>query len=481
MEDSQQIMIDYIENLLYTTPKLIKPKIRGNERIFNHREEFYIIKRYIENFLEGKTKQRFIIMPGLRGVGKTTILYQIYDYLLNEKNIDSERILFLNLDRIKDFTNFDLQNYVDCFLKDIHEAYPLVNQPVFIFVDESQYSNKWDNVGKIIYDEDENVFLIFTGSDALNLEFSKESARRSLNCPVYPLNFSQYLYLKHNIQLPNTFSNSLFDLIWTGNCDNAIKLEKNIKKEILTNLPINPTKEFNYYLKFGELPFSFDLEDYEIIQQTIDMKNRIIEKDLDIISSFTSPNRMATYKLINMLAIQKPGDISQNTIANTLDIAGATVSSIISALEKTQLIFHCEPYGSSQKRTTKSWKYYFLSNQIKSCIYLNIFQASSNPKDFLGLISENYVASALFKMKAKKGNFGIFYDSDKKGVDFLLNNTFGEIIPIEVGTGKKSIKQVKLAIKKKNSTHGILISDRTDKIVKEDDIINIPLSTFSLM
>ena len=53
----------------------------------------------------------------------------------------------------------------------------------------------------------------------------------------------------------------------------------------------------------------------------------------------------------------------------------------------------------------------------------------------------------------------------------------GDIIPIEVGIGAKNTKQVKKAI----SDYGIIVSNRSSRIQKEDNIISIPLSTFSFM
>lgn len=81
-------------------------------------------------------------MPGLRGVGKTTIIYQLFSYLLNEKQIPKNRILYLNLENLKDVPNFNIKECLDIFLKDVNEAYPTVKNQVFIFVDESQYSKK---------------------------------------------------------------------------------------------------------------------------------------------------------------------------------------------------------------------------------------------------------------------------------------------------------------------------------------------------
>jgi hypothetical protein len=51
----------------------------------------------------GNDENRFLVMPGLRGVGKTTIMLQIYDYLLNGKGIENDRILYLNADELKLF------------------------------------------------------------------------------------------------------------------------------------------------------------------------------------------------------------------------------------------------------------------------------------------------------------------------------------------------------------------------------------------
>ena len=47
-------------------------------------DEFEEIKNSIDEFIEGNELNRFIVLPGIRGVGKTTLLYQAYYYLLNE-------------------------------------------------------------------------------------------------------------------------------------------------------------------------------------------------------------------------------------------------------------------------------------------------------------------------------------------------------------------------------------------------------------
>jgi predicted AAA+ superfamily ATPase len=66
-------------------------------------------------------------------------------------------------------------------------------------------------------------------------------------------------------------------------------------------------------------------------------------------------------------------------------------------------------------------------------------------------------------------------------MDFLLYNANDEIVPVEVGLGQKSKKQLNNAIRKYRANHGILISNLTEKIEKEDNIIKIPWITFSFL
>ena len=114
------------------------------------------MKEYIDNFLNEINTDKFFVMPGLRGVGKTTILYQLYDYLLNTKKIESTKVLYLDLERLKDELNLNLLEFFDIFIKVINEKYQFTDEALFIFVDESQYDHNWASAGKIVFDETGN-------------------------------------------------------------------------------------------------------------------------------------------------------------------------------------------------------------------------------------------------------------------------------------------------------------------------------------
>lgn len=475
--------IDYLLNILKSTPELVENSITKNNQNLNKRKYFYELKNKIDIFLEGDTDNRFYIIPGLRGVGKTTILFQLYNYLIKSKNINPKQILYLDLDRLKDYGKFNILNYLDLFIKDINEEAYLNRDPIFIFVDESQYSHNWDHVGKIIFDENKNVFLIFTGFDALNLETSMDSTRRSIKKEIYPLNFSEYLNLKYDCVIPNNISEEIFNMIFTGDINESLKIEKDIQRNIYTQFRRDIEKIWQEFIQYGEFPACFNKTKTEIIQTGLDIKNRIIEKDMDLTASFTTNTKQISYSVLNILALQKPGTLSTQKLATTFEIGKTSVNTILDAFRNTQLIFNIEAYGSINKRNRYPKEYYFLSNQIKANIYQNSGQATRNQNEFLGILAENLVASSLFKMKKKSmRDFGIFYDPrTKNNVDFLINSILGEIIPIEVGIGKKNKKQITNAMNHYDSNYGIVISNKTKQIKKENNVIFIPIKTFSLM
>ena len=81
----------------------------------------------------------------------------------------------------------------------------------------------------------------------------------------------------------------------------------------------------------------------------------------------------------------------------------------------------------------------------------------------------------------KGDSIEIYFDSKKAGVDFIIKDLNHKAIPIEVGIGKKNKKQIKTAIKRYDADYGIIISDKTDYLIKDEDVIFIPYKIFSLM
>ena len=452
---------------------------------FNHREEYFRVKKYIDDYLEGKVENRFIILPGLRGVGKTTILFQLYSYLLNTMKISSDNILYLSMDQVTSYFQTNLLEIIDIYLKDIHNVDKVhLDKKIFVFVDESHFDKKWAMSGKIIYDNTKNIFLVFTGSSALNLEINADIARRMDKTQIFPNNFNEYILLKHNISIECEFSKKLKDLIYFGEkeqINEAIKCEKKVYKNLHT-LNNNPKIEFESFLKRHGFPFSLNQTENKTYEKISSVVENIIERDVPSIKSFNSSTSDTIRRIILYIALQKSGGTSNQKIADYLSISPTTVKDILNTLEKTQLIFNVKPYGGPSKLIRKSWQYYFLSPSIKTAINFDFGRYNLNNRKCLGLLAENLVASSLYKMsKTDFPYLGLFYPPEKRSSDFIVRTKLDDLVPIEVGFGKKTKSQLIKDMNNYNCKYGILVSNRYERIKYENDIIYIPLVSFGFI
>ncbi|WP_332870913.1 ATP-binding protein [Methanobrevibacter oralis] len=334
----------------------------------------------------------------------------------------------------------------------------------------------------MIYDKNENIFMIFTGSSALNLEYNADASRRMLKKIITPLNYNQHLKLKYNIDL-NHISEALEKIIFTGEIKEAINYEKEAKSTIINNINYS-SYDWNEYFKYGGFPFLFnDSNPLDITSKLIDICEKIVNTDMINIKNFTAENQANAKRILRFIALQEPGEASQAKLSNYLKTSTGNVKNILDILEKTQLLVHCEPYGGEAKRIKKSWKYYFATPSLHNVLSSKYGNNLKNSNEYEGILLENLVASTLFNIRNRKNNhFHIYYDVNKKNnVDFIIKKDFENPIPIEVGHGNKNKKQIINAIKRYKANYGIIVSNKTTSIQKEDNIIFIPKKTFSLL
>ena len=489
---------NYITLKQNEVPNLIK-KVQD----FNYKGDYYQIKKYLDDFSNGKDIHRVIVMPGLRGVGKTTILLQLYNYLLNEKKIPNENILYISMDQIVGYFDINLLKFIDIFLETKHNTSQVnLDKKLFIFVDECHHDKQWGLAGKIIYDNTKNICLIFTGSSAIEMEINPDIVRRISKQTIYPNNFKDYLELKHNIKIDynfpkslenqkfskieqnQCFSKSLEDLIYFGE-EKCIKKAKKLEKRVydqLIHLNNYPYIEFNNFLKIYGFASTLEFEKIDAYKEIIEIINKLIENDIPSVKSFNTSTNTSIKRIIIYLALQRPGSTSIGKIASYLSISPKLVHDILDALEQTQLIFSIKPYGGAGSVVKKPWNYYFLSPSLKSAINYDIGRFNLDNKKCLGALAENYVASSLLKMNQRTFKLmGLFYPTEKGSTDFLLRTKLDDIVPIEVGIGRKTKSQVVKTIKKYDCKYGILISNRHYRIKQENNIIHIPLTSFGFL
>lgn len=483
MDDKTQLILNFINESSSNMPYVLKDKLIRDGKKLKYRFEFEEIKNSIDEFIEGNELNRFIVLPGIRGVGKTTLLYQAYYYLLNEKHILPDQIIYLSCD--------DLNNIVDCNIREIVDIYlnnqfntqlRLLDKEIFLLIDESQYDKNWSMSCKIIYDRSEKIFMVFTGSSALNLEYNADAARRMFKRVVTPLNYNEHLKLKYDYSNIN-LGNSLVRLILNGEEQNAIKYENEMNRDLINNIKYN-FNDWDEYLKYGGFPILARKINFRRLSTNIvDMIEKVVNTDMVAIKNFTFENQTNSNRILRYLALQNAGDLSQNNLAKYLKTSQANVKNILDILEKTHLIFSIEAYGTSSKRMKKTKKYYFATSSIRNALSENSGNIINDIKQYEGILLENHVASILFNF-TQRGNdcFTLYYDANKKrNVDFILQRDFKNPIPIEVGRGRKDKKQITHAINSYGADYGIIISDTTTNIEKHNNIIYVPPKTFSFL
>ena len=452
---------------------------------FNKRSDYETVITYIEDFLNGENINRFIVLPGLRDVGKTTLLFQIYEYLLKEKEITSQNILYFSCDRLKKTGNVDIFTIITSYLETYHNSLiETLSYPVFILIDEAQYDKEWALNGKLIFDGSKNIFMIFTGSSALKLSDNPDAARRLLNIPIHPLTYSEHLKLKYG-NFKNDISHNLIQLIFDGETQNAFGLEREIM-EIYSNFKNYNVSEWKNYLQYGGFPSSFHQTNKNITKKIVSMVDKVVTTDMNNIEGINTNTQNLAFQILNFFAFQNPGEVSKGSLSNRFDAKTGLVSKVLNILEKTQLIFHIEPFTSSVKRTTKPHEYFFATSSLKHNLALDIGIATLEDKEaYMGKLLETYVASSFHNLDNKSiTSYKTYYDdtkkSSRKNVDFIVQRGMEKPIPIEVSYGKKDKSQIKHAINKYKSPHGIIISDN-EKIKKEKDIVYLPHEIFAFM
>jgi predicted AAA+ superfamily ATPase len=437
----------------------------------------YRLKNIINDFISSsKEYNRLILMPGIRGVGKTTVLSQLYLYLIEELKISRERVIFLSVDSLVKVMNSSIYDFLQSYEKSILLKYlSEIEEPIFLLLDEVHYDEKWPFVLKMIYDTAPKVFVVATGSSALSLMSTADLARRATVEEIFPLNFSEYLMLeKGEIKSYSKLRSFVLDLIFNPSLIDNLRNDEEIRKEYSSFIVLADEIRVRRFLKYGGFPFSPFYDERDIVLRVKSVLDKIIEEDIRKLGNFKSETLEKLWRFL--ILITSSPEISIHSLSNQIGLSKTVVSQILRVLENSSLLFSLKPLGGEEKIAKKAWRYYFLTPTIRSSIkqYLGTFKE----EDF-GILFEEYVASAFFRIGRTKTPISLFFDAEKGGADLIIKTPVRKPIPVEVKLGDKSEKQVLKSMKKFNSSHGIVIGDFEVKF--ENNILYIPINLFLVL
>ena len=121
---------------------------------------FLTLEKYFNKFINDDLSEdeKIIILPGVRGVGKTTLLSQLYffnDFISNKhckvknniKKVDYK--IYISADRLL-VENISLKEFFDFLEKDVLGNF--LDKKILLLIDEIQYDQRWSLFLILIFD-----------------------------------------------------------------------------------------------------------------------------------------------------------------------------------------------------------------------------------------------------------------------------------------------------------------------------------------
>lgn len=348
-------------------------------------------------------EEDIIIVLGARRVGKTTLLSQMRNFLIQERGVKEQNIYFLNLDVVDDLLIVKDQS---SFIKYIKSR--IANkEKLYFFIDEVQ---RLENPGlflKGVYDLHLPIQCIVSGSSSLEIKAKTQeqlTGRKKLFY-LYPFSFGEFLSAKDE--------------------EFRIIQQKGEMSEADTKIVRQYLKEFLVWGGYPEV----------VLADTVERKMRALEEiynsylDKDIVNFLKIEDQIAFTKLVKILSSQAGGLANVSELSMTLGVKNTTVKRYLQALEGTFVVKLIPPFfKNTRKETTKMPKVYFIDNGVRN-FALKHFEEFDDRED-KGQLLENYIFSVLLKELRTFDSIFFWRTKDKAEVDFVVETD--TLLPVEV-------------------------------------------------
>jgi len=352
--------------------------IKFNQHWSNHFKYDFPNKRKLLKVLEEQIDNRQIVeLTGLRRLGKTTLLFQLINTLI-EREVSRYNIWYFSFDEQR----YDLDELLTAFgtqtKRDIRK------DKIYIFFDEIQKLKNFQSQIKIYYDLYPNLKFFISGSTSLFIKKQTQEslAGRMFSFMLKPLDFEEYLLFRDSskyLEMPAMYETEL-----------NVEYQNYLSRQFVETVNIS--------------------DDFFAKEYVTGIIKKIIYEDIP--TSFSVENPEILY-------------LHFENLANDLKISAKTLSKYLSILEQAFLIIVLYNYSSNQLTSKKKMKRTYLASS-SFCTALHDFNQ-------VGLLVEN----AILSLKP----FKFFWrDSYKHEVDFIEIER-KQVTPVEIKYKNKIGKQ----------------------------------------
>ena len=376
-------------------------------------------KRDIYQALLENMDNRFIIaLTGLRRIGKTTLMYQLIQHLIESK-VNPTDLFFFSFDEQASGLDEVIESYSELYNKDFRTA------RVYIFLDEVQKcGGNWINDIKKYYDLYPKLKFVISGSESLFIsKKTKEAlAGRLLEFRLTTFSFPEYLR-------------------FNGVAESQLAFETVVR-------PL-----FVKFITKGGFPETFSMQSEREFREYIRsiVVDKIIYKEIPKTFKVRDPEFLAT--LLELVASNPGMYIDYQSLAKQFGKDRRVVKQYFDYLAKSFLITMLSNYRRSAAATLRKLKKAYPADLALVYLY------KPNPDDnFLGKIVESAIVNG---MGAK------FFWKGRYEVDIVSNGT-----PIEIkyqeSIGNGDFRQIMEFINKFGVKEGIIVTKNDEQIVKYD-------------
>lgn len=306
-----------------------------------------------EKLVSAEDVKRAVILMGPRRVGKTVLLHQTIQHLI-DAGIDGKKILYVSLET-PFYTGLALEKIVNNFIGLFGHTR---NNRLHIFFDEIQYLKNWEIHLKSLVDSYRNFRFIATGSAAaaLRLKSRESGAGRFTEFLLPPLTFAEYLrFVGKEDEL----------IILDNNDDHNALFFKTTDIEHLND-------EFLHYLNYGGYPeavFS------PVIQRDSSrfIKSDIIDKVLlrDLPSLYGINDIQELNRLFTTIAYNTGDEVSLDGLAKSSGVAKNTIRKYLEYLEAAFLIRRVQRIDRNARRFERAttFKVYLTNPSMRAALF----------------------------------------------------------------------------------------------------------------
>ncbi|MFC5401184.1 ATP-binding protein [Cohnella soli] len=325
---------------------------------------------------EHTTIRRHVILTGPRRVGKSTIMYQSIQDVL-QSGVPAKNILYVSFDHPL-LKVSEINRILKVFINNVS-----LNESIYLFLDEIQYAHDWNGWLKTIYDNNPTYRVMATGSASpiLSEKMPESGVGRWVQIRIPTLSFYEYLELR-SVEAP--------------------VIEEKIKPTALSELSqkelvvlmdkLQPLeRHFHRYLLIGGFPEIAQSDDISYAQRIIreDVVDKVLKRDM--VSLFNVRHIDELERIFLYLCMTTGNIIEATTISNNMDITRPTVLKYLNFLELANLIYIGYPVDMVGKKVLKAKpKVYLADAAIRNAVLLQGEEVLQDP-DQMGMIVESAV------------------------------------------------------------------------------------------